>query len=214
MLRKILSAHSKCPSESLYLELGVIPIKFIIVSRRLNFLHYILKRPEHELLKRFFDIQSRYPVKHDWVLTIKDDLKLLGFSTDFEEITKVKKRSFAKIVKEKIRKLSFDYLLKLKNEHSKMSRLSYSCLKVQTYFKNSKISAKQAKSIFKYRSHMADVKDNFHSMIMNNDDDLNCPECHNNTDNQEHLLDHIETDIDKSKYNNIFKEGYHEDKLQ
>ena len=56
LLRKILSAHSKTPVESLYLELGLIPVRFIIMSRRLNFLHYILNILKDDLFRRFFDV--------------------------------------------------------------------------------------------------------------------------------------------------------------
>ena len=34
-LRKILQAHSKTPIESLYLELGVIPFRFHLMTRRI-----------------------------------------------------------------------------------------------------------------------------------------------------------------------------------
>ena len=38
LLRKIFSSHSKCPSEAFYLELGILPIKYIVKGRRLIFL--------------------------------------------------------------------------------------------------------------------------------------------------------------------------------
>ena len=41
LLRKVLSAHSKTPLELLYLETGNVPIRFILKSRRLSFLHYL-----------------------------------------------------------------------------------------------------------------------------------------------------------------------------
>ena len=94
LLRKILSAHSKSPSESLYLELGLIPVKFIVIARRLNFLHYILNRPEKDLLGQFFRIQNNHPTKKDWVLTVKEDLKLLKITEIFSEIKKMKKNCF------------------------------------------------------------------------------------------------------------------------
>ena len=46
LLRKIFSAHSKTPLETLYLESGNIPIRLILMSRRLDFLHYILNEDE------------------------------------------------------------------------------------------------------------------------------------------------------------------------
>ena len=42
LLRKIFSAHSKTPVETLYFESGNTPVRFILMSRRLNFLKYIV----------------------------------------------------------------------------------------------------------------------------------------------------------------------------
>ena len=46
LLRKILQSKISTPWESFYLELGIIPIKFIIKAKRIKFLHYILSRSE------------------------------------------------------------------------------------------------------------------------------------------------------------------------
>ena len=39
LMRKILGAHSKIPIEMLFLETGTLPIEFILISRRVNYLH-------------------------------------------------------------------------------------------------------------------------------------------------------------------------------
>ena len=43
LMRKILGAHSKIPIEMLFLETGTLPIEFILISRRVNYLHNIFK---------------------------------------------------------------------------------------------------------------------------------------------------------------------------
>ena len=53
LLRKIFSAHSKTAKELLYLESGNIPVRYIIVARRLNFLWYILNEAEDSLLRKY-----------------------------------------------------------------------------------------------------------------------------------------------------------------
>ena len=42
LLRKILNCSSKTPKYLIYLELGIVPIKYLIQSRRIGFLKYIL----------------------------------------------------------------------------------------------------------------------------------------------------------------------------
>ena len=59
LLRKILNAPKSTPKEILYLELGCIPLKFIVQKRRLSFLHYILQEDPNSLIYRFFESQSK-----------------------------------------------------------------------------------------------------------------------------------------------------------
>ena len=208
LLRKILSAHSKSPSESLYLELGLIPVKFIIIARRLNFLHYILNRPDKDLLGQFFKIQNKYPTKNYWVTIVKEDLKLLNITEQFDEIKKNKKCTFSKMVKKKIVDISFKFLVESKLEHSKMDNLNYTNLEMQSYFKTGEISTKEAKTVFKYRTRMAQVKANFSSQYL----DLYCPECSLDLDTQKHLLEHTEQQNNAYIYEKLFTNGDYQDK--
>ena len=68
LLRKIMSAHSKCKTEAFYLELGILPISYIIIGRRLMFVFDILKSRDEELLSRFFNAQNLNPTKNDWCI--------------------------------------------------------------------------------------------------------------------------------------------------
>ena len=40
------------------------------MSRRLDFLHYILNEDEDSLLRRFFTAQQESPVRGDWVMKV------------------------------------------------------------------------------------------------------------------------------------------------
>ena len=70
LLRKILDAPSSSPIESLYLELGIIPIRFLIKAKRIVYLHYLINLKEDEMLKKFLDAQWKYPSKNDWTLQV------------------------------------------------------------------------------------------------------------------------------------------------
>ena len=71
LLKYIIKSHSKVQTEFVYLETGAIPIKQIIMSRRLNYLQTILKRPQNEILRKVYEVQKTNPVKGDWVELIK-----------------------------------------------------------------------------------------------------------------------------------------------
>ena len=111
LVRKLLQAHSKTPIESLYLELGILPLKYIIKCRRIMYLHYILTRDKNELLSKFFKAQCERPVKNDWSETVKNDLKDIGVNLTFEEIKDFKQEEFADLVKKEIKNMAFADLI-------------------------------------------------------------------------------------------------------
>ena len=53
LLRKFLNTPFSVPAEAVYLELGCQNIETIIKSRRLNYLHYLVKRSPDEMLHKF-----------------------------------------------------------------------------------------------------------------------------------------------------------------
>ena len=55
LMKKILQCSSQIPLEMMYLELGLMPIRFLIVLRILSFLQHILKQQHrNSLLFQFF----------------------------------------------------------------------------------------------------------------------------------------------------------------
>ena len=51
-IRKLLDAPSKTPVVALYLELGLVPLRFVKKARRIMYLHYILSCKEEEMIKK------------------------------------------------------------------------------------------------------------------------------------------------------------------
>ena len=136
LLRKILSAHSKTPKELMYLELGALPVRFILMSRRINFLWYLINDKEGSLLKRFFKAQCDQPIRGDWVSTVNQDLIELDINLSFEEIERISKDAFKELVKKNVKKCALDYLKKLQQTHSKARNLPYDELDLQMYLKS------------------------------------------------------------------------------
>ena len=133
LLRKVLSAHSKTSLELLYLETGNLPIRYILMSRRLNFLHYILNEDESSLIYDFFNAQNQHPVKGDWVNTVKQDLTDIDMNMTMEDIKNTSKEVFKNIVREKVRTAAFNFLTKIQETHSKAKNLKYTGLNLQDY---------------------------------------------------------------------------------
>ena len=81
LLRYLLDCPSKTPLEFLYLESGSIPIRYILKSRRLNFLKVIIDRDEEELTRRVFEAQATNPSPGDFAELVKNDLQSLSVWT-------------------------------------------------------------------------------------------------------------------------------------
>ena len=61
LMRHIIGAHATALIEFLYLE--TLPLKHVITCRRLLYLKTILKREDHELVKRIYRAQQENPLK-------------------------------------------------------------------------------------------------------------------------------------------------------
>ena len=133
LLRKLLNAHSKTAKETLYLETGTKPLRFIIKQRRLMYLHHILTREENELIKRVYKSQLIKPTKNDWVNTISNDKKEMGINLTDEQIKSYSKKKFKKFVKQKIDIECMQYLNNIKMRHKKVKNLNYNKFKIQEY---------------------------------------------------------------------------------
>ena len=74
LLCKILETPISTPREILYLELEVMPIGFIIQSRKLIILKYIVSEPSDSLVHQVFEAQLKYPTRNDWGQTVMKDM--------------------------------------------------------------------------------------------------------------------------------------------
>ena len=192
LLRMILETGAKTPIAMLYLELGIQPIRFIIMSRRVMYLHYLLSS-KGTLLLKFFMAQVENPCKGDWAGTVIKDLQQLGIDENFEEIKRMSTDRFRELVQTKIRKLAFEFLIAKKDkkkETSKTKEVKFEKLEMKPFLKPNKLSSntsdttKLGKFIFALRSRMVELRGNFSSKFTN----TNCELCAEHLDSQQNLL--------------------------
>ena len=214
LLRKILEVGKSCPKEMLYLETGSWPIRFIIMSRRLMFLHYVLNEDSKSLIYKFLQAQINDPVKNDWIHTVKEDLEELEIGLDFETIKELSKKSFKIFVDKQLEARALDYLNEIKAKHSKVNHIIHNNLRMQNYLEASKqFNTKLSKFIFHARSRMLDVKENYRNKYVTSKTLRNCPLNCLELDTQEHLLwcdkitsEGIISHIYQPKYEDLFEE--------
>ena len=101
------------------LEGGLIPIRYIIISRRLKYLQNLLKSENSSLAKQVLTKQSDNPNRQDWITQVLSDLKEFQIFLSFNEIEQLSKYKFKKIVRQACNKTALKYLLTEKEKLSK-----------------------------------------------------------------------------------------------
>ena len=86
LLRAILLCHAKVPLEFLFLETGSLSVRYILSSRRMNYLRTLLKREDDELTKRILREQQNNPTAGDFTEMIKDDFKMCSIAYKEQDI--------------------------------------------------------------------------------------------------------------------------------
>jgi len=183
-LTNFLTVPRTVPEVALYLELGVLPISTIIMGRRLNYLHSIIKSPKDGMLYRVFITQWLYPCNGDWTQQVKSDLADLGLDSSLQWLESKSKLTFKQIIKKSLSEFTLKKLLKKKDLSKKLANLSYNELKTQEYLLNRELTFDEKKMIFKFRTRMADYKENFRGL----NPSTICPLCKLHFDSQNFAL--------------------------
>ena len=204
LLKRIFCVPNSTPSAAIYLETGCMRISTIIKARRANYLHYLVKLPEDEMLSKFFRNQWFEGGQYDWTTQIKNDLIDLDLPQNLETIRKKSTLCWKNLVRMKSRKYELRKLLDIKKDKSKMNDLNYEKLEMQPYLKA--LEAKMAKIVFKFRVKMANFSGNFKG----NGQTATCPLCGSHSDIQDLcfrcpvVVEHLKID---EKYENLFKQS-------
>ena len=139
LLRKVMDAPSKTPIVSLYLEMGCIPVRYLLKYKRIMYLHHILKLEENHLVRKVFSAQEKKPSKDDWILQVTEDLENLGLGhLEFNSIQALSKSRFKKIVKKALKETVLEYLEGKRG--TKSEKLSSDNLDLQDYLKSERLT--------------------------------------------------------------------------
>ena len=213
LLRGILNSHAKIPLEALYLETGALPIRFIIASRRLMYLHSILEKDSKELVRRIYDAQKANTSPGDFVELIAEDKAAINLSISEEQIKSLKKAKFKVIVRNKIRIAACKSLNKEKEKHSKMNGLVYTKLEKASYLGSPLFNNENVKLLLALRTRtVKGIKNDFRGMYPDNLCPLSC----DTPDTLQHVLEcpvlqqyHTSQEVSTSniRYTDVFTEN-------
>ena len=206
LLRRILSAHSKTPVECLYLELGVKPFRFHLMSRRILYYQTVMSRPDDEITKKVVNCQKETRIEGDFYIQVSDDMEKLNISED--DITTYSNEKLREKLKNETDKAALHHLKELGRNHSKVREWIYSDLNGMGYFFDPRFSTDLSNLLFTFRTRMFNVRNNFRNNYVAHD--TICPVCHKCEDSQEHLFDcepvTLMVDEHGCKYDDIFSD--------
>ena len=181
--RKILTTTGNPSKCFIQLELGIIPVKFVIMQKRLNFLHYILHEDIDSMIRQVFVTQRGDSKKGDFKdLTDKDRISLDIEYTD-NDIEGITKQSWTKYVKNKIEVAAFNELSNENSTKEKTKSIQFEDMKISKYLElNMRTSL--SRLIFSVRSKTIDIKE-YQSWKYEND---KCVRCHTFTETMNHFV--------------------------
>ena len=158
------------------------------------------------MLAKFFNTQWKYPTNHkDWTELVKRDLVDFGLPVDLNFIKSKSQSSFSNLVKKKSKEYAWKKLMVAKMDHSKMDSLWYPNLDMQDYLKSNKYTTKEVRTLFSFRTRMANFGENFKNGSLQ----VPCPLCHIHLDSQALAFQcpTVKKEVEiLGKYDDIFKD--------
>jgi hypothetical protein len=198
-LRDLVKTECSAPRHLLYLELGIIPARYVIKQRKIMFLKHILMQSKNSLIRKVFNAQVKTPSKGDWTSEIRNILKDLKIHHTFEEIESISKKKLSIIVKNAVHKHAFEYLVAIQKQKQKGRSIEYSCFELQPYFRSyENISLTTQREIFALRIQMNHIQANFCSSSQVQ----NCEKCKLALDNY-HLFQCTRKNTNNIKYEDV-----------
>ena len=125
--------------------------------------------------------------KGDWIQLFHEDFELIGEHIDEENIVKIPKEEYRKIMKEKVHKAAFNQLIELKQKSkTKMKDVDYDKFEMQSYMKSSKLNLDEIRLLFALRSKSYPAKMNYKKMNKGN---LKCTFLCDSEETQDHIFE-------------------------
>ena len=215
LLRGLLNAHAKTPVEALYLETESMPIRFVLKSRRLMYLHNILQKDKTEMVRKIYETQKINPTSGDFYEMVRSDMSAVGMTVTDDDISRMSKYQFKALVKKKVKDAAFEYLLAQKETHSKMSGLVYNKYQCQEYLTSPIFNNESRSLLLRLRTRtVSGIKSDFKGVYT----DTTCPLGCGNPDTLQNILtcpvlisQHNTSEISRSK---IYHKDIFSDDLQ
>ena len=178
-LKRTMRTAASTPNSFVFLELGVLPMKFEIYCRQLNYLHHILNLEQNNPIFQVYQQQLKYPFEANWATKI-EQLKALFDLPNNAKIVSLSKGEWKGLVKRAVRKKAHKILLEEAKTKKKLNDITFPTdYTPQPYLK--RFSSKVVQTIFKTRGRSTNV-------LANRGSHEACRLCKKEEETQEHVL--------------------------
>ena len=140
-----------------YLEMGMLPVKHVIMAKRLKFWKYILDESTDTMIRQVYETQKSESRKGDFIFQIKEDLKELDIALKEHEVVMLNKTKWNKFINERVEQNALEVLVKENDLKKKTKGLKFESFKMQDYLKVNR-NTEASKTIYKIRSGTFNVK--------------------------------------------------------
>ena len=162
LIGQVLMTSSKVSRCLVLLELGLMPVEYVIKQKRLNYLFNLVQMDESSIAKKVFLQQTKSPLKGDFVKYAQEDMKELDLKFAFEEISNISKLKWKKLVKEACKAACLKTLQEDKSKLSKGKEITYTNLEMQAYLKSgNEVTTDLKRKILQVRLRDVALKGNF-----------------------------------------------------
>ena len=103
--REILSSSGNPSKVFMFLELGIIPVKYVIMGKRLNFLNTLLRENTSLMLSQVYTVLKSDSRNGDFFALVQKDKTALNIQLIDEEVKTFSKHAWKKYKKSKLKKL-------------------------------------------------------------------------------------------------------------
>ena len=155
--RQILSSTGNPSKVFMSLELGVVPVRYVLMAKRLNMLHYILNESTSSTMYQVYEELKRDSRKGDFYSLIKKDFKDLDIQINEESIKNYSKNQCKVFIKNVVKESAFQNLVPENSLLEKTRDICFKELKTSDYLLDNR-NTTLSKVIFSLRSKTLDIK--------------------------------------------------------
>ena len=184
-LRRILKLPISTPLVSIYMETGILPLNLECEKRQLIYLWTLLNKKDQSNDIANMQLSEFSQNKNNLLNHITGLIKKFNIPTSHMDLQNISKGKWKSTVVKHIRKYANNHCV---TKGKNLSKLKYLFKHKQEMMKEkymSKLSRSEASTIFKLRTRMIHLKNNFRNIYKH---DILCPRCKKEQDMEEHLF--------------------------